>query len=176
MTDGQSANLSWCRVSILGPRSHFCYCQTVAGLLLWGVFSDERTGLSFKTAAGPRQCSHSRGRIPRNSSSYFTVLGSRPPPPDLKCQISVIMPPGTGWPSYIPKHWFPFSSPLTTRRWRYSNPPPCGLLTATAALLLTTSRDGLRRKRRSSVAVQLLFSNGMTYSNVACVTIGKDYT
>jgi hypothetical protein len=25
-------------------------------------------------------------------------------------------PPGTGWPSYTPRHWVPFSSPPTTRR------------------------------------------------------------
>jgi hypothetical protein len=25
----------------------FYYCQTIAGLLMWGALSDERTGLSF---------------------------------------------------------------------------------------------------------------------------------
>jgi hypothetical protein len=33
-------------------------CQIVAGLLIWGVLSDETTGLSFKIAAGPRQRIH----------------------------------------------------------------------------------------------------------------------
>jgi hypothetical protein len=42
-----------------GPSSDFCYCQTVAGLLM-GAFSDERTDLSFTVASGPRQRSHSR--------------------------------------------------------------------------------------------------------------------
>jgi hypothetical protein len=27
-----------------------------------------------------------------------------------------LYPPGTGWPSYIPRHWVPFSSPPTTHR------------------------------------------------------------
>jgi hypothetical protein len=27
-----------------------------------------------------------------------------------------LYPPGTGWPSYTPRHWDPFSSPPTTRR------------------------------------------------------------
>jgi hypothetical protein len=27
-----------------------------------------------------------------------------------------LYPPGTGWPSYTPRHWVPFSSPPTTRR------------------------------------------------------------
>jgi hypothetical protein len=33
----------------------FFYCQTVAGLLMWGTLSDERAGLPFTIAAGPRQ-------------------------------------------------------------------------------------------------------------------------
>jgi hypothetical protein len=44
---------------IWGPRSNFCYCRTVAGLFMWGGFSDERMGLSFAIAAGTRQRSHS---------------------------------------------------------------------------------------------------------------------
>jgi hypothetical protein len=36
-------------------RSDFYYCQTVAGLLIWGTLSDERTGLSFTIAAGAHQ-------------------------------------------------------------------------------------------------------------------------
>jgi hypothetical protein len=62
-TDGQSASLSWNKEHILGLRPDLYYCQTVAGLLRWGTFSDERTGLSFTTAAGPRQRSHFRVRI-----------------------------------------------------------------------------------------------------------------
>jgi hypothetical protein len=59
-TDGQPASLSWCQAPIWGRRLDFCYCQTVAGLLMWGALSDERTGLSFTIAAGPSQRSHSR--------------------------------------------------------------------------------------------------------------------
>jgi hypothetical protein len=55
--DGQSTSLSWCQAPIWGPRSDFCYCQTVAGLL-WGALSDERTGPSFIIAAGRRKRSH----------------------------------------------------------------------------------------------------------------------
>jgi hypothetical protein len=34
----------------------------------------------------------------------------------------------TGWPSYTPRHWFPFHRVLRLRelRWRYSCPPPQG--------------------------------------------------
>jgi hypothetical protein len=64
---------------IWGLRPDFYYCQTVAGLLMWGAFSDERTGLSFTIAAGPRQRSHSRVWVPRDSRPYFTVSYSRLP-------------------------------------------------------------------------------------------------
>jgi hypothetical protein len=40
-----------------------------AGLLMWGILSEERTGVSFTIAAGPHQSSH----------SYFTVSDSRLP-------------------------------------------------------------------------------------------------
>jgi hypothetical protein len=36
-TDSQSASLSLCQASIWGLRPDFCYCQTVAGLLMWGA-------------------------------------------------------------------------------------------------------------------------------------------
>jgi hypothetical protein len=58
MTDGQSASLSWCQAPTRGLRSDIYYCQTVAGLLMWSDLSDERTGLPFTIAAGPRQRSH----------------------------------------------------------------------------------------------------------------------
>jgi hypothetical protein len=88
MTDGQSASLSWNKASIWGLRPDFYYRQTIAGLLMWGAFSDERTSLPFTIAAGPRQHSHSRVRVPWDSRPYFTVPDSR----------------------------IPFSSPPTTRR------------------------------------------------------------
>jgi hypothetical protein len=46
-TDGQSASLPWYQAHIWDLRPHFYFCQIVAGLLMWGVQSDERTGLSF---------------------------------------------------------------------------------------------------------------------------------
>jgi hypothetical protein len=66
-TDGQSANLSWCQAPIWGLRPDFYYCQTVAGLLMWGALADKRTGLPFTIAAGPRQHIHSWVRLPRDS-------------------------------------------------------------------------------------------------------------
>jgi hypothetical protein len=63
-TDGQSASLSWNKATVWGLRPDFSYYQTVAGLLMWGALSDERTDLSFTIASGPRQRSHFRVRVP----------------------------------------------------------------------------------------------------------------
>jgi hypothetical protein len=61
----------------LALTTTFYYCRTVAGLLMWGALSDERTGLPFTVAAGPHQRSHSRVRVPWDSRPYFTVSDSR---------------------------------------------------------------------------------------------------
>jgi hypothetical protein len=55
----------------------FNYCQTDADLLMWGALCDKRTGLSFTIAAGPRQRSYSRVRVPLDPRPYFTVSDSR---------------------------------------------------------------------------------------------------
>jgi hypothetical protein len=47
MTDGRSASLSWNKAPIWDLRPDIYYCQTVAGLLIWGALCDERKGLSF---------------------------------------------------------------------------------------------------------------------------------
>jgi hypothetical protein len=57
-TNAHSASLSWNKAPIWGLRSDFCYCQTVAGLFMWGALPDEWTGLSFTIVASPRQRSH----------------------------------------------------------------------------------------------------------------------
>jgi hypothetical protein len=71
--------------------------------------------LSFTTAAGPRQRTHSQVRVPRDSWPHFTVSSSRlfqpvgPSPPIYIPQEKrgLVIAPGTG---------FPYSSPYTTRR------------------------------------------------------------
>jgi hypothetical protein len=128
MTEGQSASLSWCQAP-MGLRPYFYYCQTVAGLLMWGTLSDERMGLPFTIAAGLRQRSHSSVWVPQDSWPYFTVSDSRLPqpggpgphiyiPPE---QDGLVIPPGTGFP-------FHCLLQLTGLRWRYTNPPPHGVI------------------------------------------------
>jgi hypothetical protein len=63
-TDGQPASLSLNKAPFWGLRPDLYYCLTVAGLLILGALSDERTGLSFTISAGPRQGSHFRVRVP----------------------------------------------------------------------------------------------------------------
>jgi hypothetical protein len=63
-TDGQPASLSWNKAPIWGLRPDLDYCLTVAGLLISGALSDERTGLPFAIATGPRQRSHFWVRVP----------------------------------------------------------------------------------------------------------------
>jgi hypothetical protein len=71
---------------------------------MWGALSDERTGLPFTVAAGPRQRSNSWVRVPRDSLPYFTVSDSRLPQPGgsgprnyiAQEQGGPVIPPGTG--------------------------------------------------------------------------------
>jgi hypothetical protein len=98
-TDCQSANLSWNKAPIWGLRPDFYYCQTIAGLLMWGALSDERMALSFTIAAGSRQYSHFRVRDPWDSWPYFTVSDSRLllslPPTTRKATVEVFDPAST---------------------------------------------------------------------------------
>jgi hypothetical protein len=77
-----------------GAYADFNYCQSVAGLLMCGALSDERTDLSFTIVAGLRQRSHSRIQAPSDSRLYFTVSDSRLP---------VSSPPTTSWAVHILK-------------------------------------------------------------------------
>jgi hypothetical protein len=52
---------------------------TVTVLFLWGALSDGRTGLCFVYAAGPRQRSLPRVRVPWISRPYFTASVLRLP-------------------------------------------------------------------------------------------------
>jgi hypothetical protein len=107
-TDGQSTSLSSNKVPISGLGPDLYHCQTVAGFLMWGAISDERTGMSFATATGPRQRSHFWVRVPW---SHDHILLS---------QIRE----------------FPFRRLLwfAGLRWRYSTPPLHGILESQSAM------------------------------------------
>jgi hypothetical protein len=63
-TDNQSASPSWCQAPIWDPRpiilSPWDFLLDSYCLLFCSALSDERTGLQFTVAAGPRQRSHAR--------------------------------------------------------------------------------------------------------------------
>jgi hypothetical protein len=86
--------------------SEGCYLK-FAVLFLWGALSDERTGLNFAVQSLDAP-SHAEP-LP-----YFAV--SSETPPTLRARFPYLYPPGTGWPSYTPGLWVPFTSPLTTPR------------------------------------------------------------
>jgi hypothetical protein len=66
---------------------------------MWGAFSDEDDGSIVYIAAGPRQRSHSRVRVPWDSQPYFTVSDSRllfsSPSMTLRATVKVFDPAST---------------------------------------------------------------------------------
>jgi hypothetical protein len=112
MTGGKSASLSRCQAPIWGSKPDFCYCQTVAGWLIYSAFSDKRAGLSFTIAGGLastvilvyKSCgTHNQSLLPQIQYSS-----------NLTGQVPYLYHPGTVWPSYNPRHWVPFSLPPMT--------------------------------------------------------------
>jgi hypothetical protein len=81
---------------------------------MWGALSDERTVLPFTIVAGPRQRSQSRVPVPRDSWPHFTVRFETPL--IWRARSPYLYPPGTGWSSFTPRHFVPFSLSATTRR------------------------------------------------------------
>jgi hypothetical protein len=100
-------------------RPDLYYCQTFAGLLMWGALSDERTGLSFTTTAGPRQCSHSRVLVPWDSRPYFTVSNSRLSQPG-RPGPRIYIPQERGGPVIFQGTGFPFRRLLRVAELRWS--------------------------------------------------------
>jgi hypothetical protein len=143
--------------------------------------------LSFKIGASPRQRSHSPVRVPWDSWLYFTVSDSRLPQPGGP-DPSIYIPQEQSGPDKTPGIGFPFRRLLRLAglRWRYSNPPPNGILTlhwvaptvfkitprhgplyycrgVFTAPLHSSSRGADHRKHRSSAVACMLWtlpSNG----------------
>jgi hypothetical protein len=122
------------------------------GFVMWGALSDERTGLSFIIATGPRQRIHSPVRVLRDSWPYFTVSDSRLPQPG-----------GPGPRIYIPREQCGPVIPAGTRvpfhrllrlakiRRRYSTLLHAGLITQKTSLplLRVPSLPGKQRVHRA---------------------------
>jgi hypothetical protein len=105
---------SWCQTPIWGPNPDSYYCQTVAGLLMWGVLSKKRRVshlqlllvLASLVILGSESC-----------GTHDHILQSQiRASPTWRARSPYLYPPETGWPSYTPWHWITFSSSPTTRR------------------------------------------------------------
>jgi hypothetical protein len=118
-TDSVSVSLSWCQAIIRAlPNFSFSMKFSFRQLLVCYFMAPSLTrgrvcnllfllGLVGAVPLG----SESRGTQDHILLSQF-VRFHQPRGPGLR----ICIPPGTGWPSYIPGQWIPFPSPLTTRR------------------------------------------------------------
>jgi hypothetical protein len=125
MTDSQSASLSWCRAPIWSPWPDI-FCLTIASFLMWSALSDERTGVQFTVASGPRPCSPTRVWVQRDSrpNFFFPQFLSLPQPGGQGSRIYISQ--NQGSPVIPPGTEFPFHRPLRLVGiwWRCSIPPP----------------------------------------------------
>jgi hypothetical protein len=80
-TDRQSTSLSWCQVPTWNPRPDFCYCETVAGYLMWGSSLTKGRVCRLQLLLVLASVVILVVWVPRNSWPYFTVSDSRLPLP-----------------------------------------------------------------------------------------------
>jgi hypothetical protein len=111
--DDNSASLSWFQIPIWSPRADFRYCQTFEGLLMWGVFSDVRTGM-FYNCCWPSPARSSSCPSPAGLAMFYCL--SFDTPLTWRTRSLYVYPLEIGWPPFTPRHWVPFSSPFKTRR------------------------------------------------------------
>jgi hypothetical protein len=111
---------------------------------MWGALSDERTGLSFTIAAGPRERSHSWVGLWQDSWPYLTVSASRHPQPG-GLGLRIYIPQEQGGPVVLAGTGFPFHRlpRLAWLQWRYWNPPPHGDISSSHWLPLNGSLPSL---------------------------------
>jgi hypothetical protein len=104
-TGGRSISKSWCRAPSAAHDQIFITLWLLRSLFSWGALPDERTGLSFVYAAGPRQRSHSRVRVPWDLRPYFIVSDSRlpfsSPPTTRRVTVEVFDPASTVWQTLL---------------------------------------------------------------------------
>jgi hypothetical protein len=111
-TASQSESMSWYRASLWDLRPDITSCRNVA---VWNLRSCVYGAPSLtRGRVCNLQCNHSMVRVTHNPTPYFTV--SSETPPTWRARFPYSYPPGTGWPSYTPGHWVPFTSSLMTRR------------------------------------------------------------
>jgi hypothetical protein len=103
-TDGQSASLSSCQAPIWSLRPNFYYCHTVAGLLMWGALPVTREWVCRLELMLVLARAVFLGPSPVGPVTIFYCLRFETLP-TWRARSSYSYPPGTGWPSYTPRHW-----------------------------------------------------------------------
>jgi hypothetical protein len=107
-----TVSMSWHRVPLWDLRPDIISCRNVA---VWNLRSCIYWAPSLtRGRVCNLQCNHSIVRVARNPKPYFTV--SSETPPAWRVRFPYLYPAGTGWPSYTPGHWEPFTSSFTTRK------------------------------------------------------------
>jgi hypothetical protein len=91
---------------IWGPRPDIYYCQRAAGLFMWGVLSEEKTGLPY-SCCWLSAAQSFLGPSPEGLIFYCLWFET---PPTYRSRSPCLCPPGSGCPSYALRHWVPFSS------------------------------------------------------------------
>jgi hypothetical protein len=150
--------------ALLGPKIRFLLLSDSCRFVNVETFSDKRTGLSFTIAAGHRQRSHPRVRVPRDSTVFFCPKFETPP--TWRASSSYLCPPGTGWPSYTLRRWITFHLlRLAGLRWRYLTasariqsrtplriiPQCCVLIVATLTWCFITSAVEISQARNLNI-------------------------
>jgi hypothetical protein len=94
-------------------------------------------------------------------------------PPTWRARSLYLHPPGTGWSSYIPRHWVPFSSPLTTRRVTAEVFDPASTLLHWAAPIVSLCTDRIENTvSNSNSIVTCVFTTAITCLPIRCLETG----
>jgi hypothetical protein len=97
------------------PRSVFFSKLTLAVIVLMQRPLWRKDGSVVYNCYLPSLAQSFSGPIPAGLLTIFYCLILETPR-TWKARSPYLYPPGTEWPGYNPRHWFPFSSPHTTRR------------------------------------------------------------
>jgi hypothetical protein len=114
----------------LGLKTTFLLLWDSWGLLIWGAHSNEESVVYNCCWSSPIQSFWN----PSPAKLMILLSQIRESPTWRARSPSLhVYPAGTGWPGYTPKHRALFRRVLRLARlrWRYSTPPPHGLLTLT---------------------------------------------
>jgi hypothetical protein len=128
VTDGQSASLSWYQAPLWNSWPDIFSVLTVAGFLMWGALSDERTGLNLLYNcfwALPEQ-PLSGSEFHRTQIIFCCLIWNSPNRED---QVPVFISPRNRVAQLYPRALGSLSVASYDSqglRWRYSNPPPHG--------------------------------------------------